>query len=391
MEFGGLVGGAPAARNRVALARRAATAYTDAMLQPPVEPSSIGPLDDRSREIFRHVVEAYLSSGLPLGSRNLARQLSIQLSPASIRNVMSDLEHLGLIYAPHVSAGRLPTQQGLRYFVDGFLEAGAPGEEDRASIEAQIARDGGETRGVDGVLTEASQLLSGLAHGAGVVIATKGDVRLKHIEFVRLDANRALVVLVGDNDEVENRILDLPPGMTTSALVEAGNWINAHLAGRTLAEARKVVGERLRAARRELDGLAQGLIDKGLAVWAGTGGDAAPQLIVHGRSRLLSGFQEGADLDRLAHLFDEMESSKGLAQLLELAEDGEGVRIFIGSENKLFSLSGSSVVIAPYRDGEQRVLGAVGVIGPTRLNYARIVPVVDYTAQVVGRMLRRTP
>ena len=354
-------------------------------IQPTIET-----LDDRSREIFRHVVEAYLQTGLPLGSRNLSRQLSIQLSPASIRNVMSDLEHLGLIYAPHVSAGRLPTQQGLRYFVDGFLELGAPDPQDRASIETQIKGEAGTdgAPSVERLLGEASQLLSGLAQGAGVVIAAKGDVHLKHVEFVRLDANRALVVLVGERDEVENRILDLPPGMTTSTLQQASNWINAHLAGRTLAEARRTVEDRRAQTRSELDALAQTLVDRGLAVWSGTASEAAPQLIVHGRSRLLSGMAEGADLDRLAHLFDELESSEGLAQLLELTEDGEGVRIFIGSENKLFSLSGSSVVIAPYRDAERGILGAVGVIGPTRLNYGRIVPVVDYTATVVGRMLR---
>ena len=357
------------------------------MIQPPIEPGLHG-LDDRSREIFRHIVEAYLGTGLPLGSRNLSRQLSMALSPASIRNVMSDLEHLGLIYAPHVSAGRLPTEAGLRYFVDGFLEFGAPTGEDRASIEAQVRAE--HSGGIETVLAEASQMLSGLAEGAGLVIATKSDVRVRHIEFVRLEATRALVVLVGEDDRVENRIIDLPPGLSASTLVEAGNWLNANVAGRTLAEARTAIAARRKAARHELDQLGQTLVDQGLAVWAGAGREASPQLIVHGRSRLLQQIGPGEDLDRLRHLFDELESSEGLVQLLDLTEEGHGVRIFIGSENKLFSLSGSSVVVAPYRDEGGGVLGAVGVIGPTRLNYARIVPVVDYTAQIVGRMLSRT-
>ncbi|MEL6503017.1 MAG: heat-inducible transcriptional repressor HrcA [Pseudomonadota bacterium] len=346
-----------------------------------------GQLDDRSRAIFRSIVETYLETGVPLGSRNLARQLEISLSPASIRNVMSDLEHLGLIYAPHISAGRLPTELGLRYFVDGFMELGDLSKDERAGIEAQVLASRNEGS-VESVLTEASQLLSGLTQGAGLVIAGKSDVRLKHIEFVRLEATKALVVLVGENDTVENRILDLPPGMTASTLVQASNFLNAHIAGRTLSEARLIIQQRLEAARHELDELTQSLVDQGLATWAGQSKNQAPQLIVRGRSQLLKNIDAQNDLERLQHLFDEMETREGLLQLLDLAETGEGVKIFIGSENKLFSLSGSSVVVAPYRDSEQRIIGAVGVIGPTRLNYARIVPMVDFTAQVVSRLLR---
>lgn len=344
-------------------------------------------LDTRSRDIFRRIVETYLETGEPLGSRNLARQLEISLSPASIRNVMSDLEHLGLIYAPHVSAGRLPTEIGLRYFVDGFMEIGDLSMAERTSIEAQV-KAASLNKTVDSMLTEASQLLSGLTQGAGLVIAGKSDVRLKHIEFVRLEATKALVVLVGENDTVENRILDLPPGLTASTMVEASNYLNAHIAGRTLGEARRVILERFQGAKNELDDLARSLVDQGLATWAGSATNQMPQLIVRGRSNLLENIDAQNDLDRLRHLFDEMETKEGLMQLLDLAETGEGVKIFIGSENKLFSLSGSSVVVAPYRDSDQRIIGAVGVIGPTRLNYARIVPMVDYTAQVVSRLLR---
>ena len=343
-------------------------------------------LDDRSREIFRTVVETYLETGEPLGSRNLSRQLSIALSPASIRNVMSDLEHLGLIYAPHVSAGRLPTEQGLRYFVDGFMEIGNLTAQERSGIDAKV-KDAAQGETVDSMLTQASQLLSGLTQGAGLVIAGKSDVRLKHIEFVRLEATKALVVMVGENGNVENRILDLPLGLSASTLVEASNYLNAHIAGRTLSEARTAISARLLSARSELDELSKALVDQGLATWAGATSNNQPQLIVRGRSNLLESISAQEDLVRLRHLFDELETKEGLMQLLDLAEEGEGVKIFIGSENKLFSLSGSSVVVAPYRDSDQRIIGAVGVIGPTRLNYARIVPMVDYTAQVVSRIL----
>ncbi len=299
---------------------------------------------------------------------------------------MCDLEHLGLIYAPHVSAGRLPTEIGLRYFVDGFLEFGGLTTEERSSIETQV-KAAAINKTVDSVLTEASQLLSGLTQGAGLVIAGKADVRLKHIEFIRLEATKALVVMVGETGSVENRILDLPPGLAASTLTEASNYLNAHIAGRTLSEARQAIASRLSAAQNELDELAKVLVDQGLATWAGAASNQMPQLIVRGRSNLLEGPELEQNLDRLRHLFDELETKEGLMQLLDLAEEGEGVKIFIGSENKLFSLSGSSVVVAPYRDSDQRIVGALGVIGPTRLNYARIVPMVDYTAQVVGRLL----
>ena len=349
-------------------------------------------LDARSRDVFRRIVEGYLSSGEAVGSRTISRAIEPQLSAATIRNVMSDLEHLGLVYAPHVSAGRMPTQMGLRWFVDGLMQVGNLSDDERRAIEGQL-RGGQSVSGdtsVDTLLTEASQLLSGMARGAGLVIAGKGDERLRHIEFIRLEATRALVVTVGQSGQVENRIIELPAGMTASTLQEAANYLNAHAAGRTLAEARAVVAERLREARGEIDELAQSLVDQGLAVWGGegsgrNGGRSPAQLIVRGRSNLLGG---EADVERLRSLFDELETKEGLAQLLDLTEEGEGVKIFIGSENKLFSLSGSSVVVAPYRDGDSRIVGAVGVIGPTRLNYARIVPMVDYTAQLVGRLLR---
>ena len=348
-----------------------------------VSPPPITDLDERSRDVFRRIVDGYLEHGEATGSRTLSRDMPV--SPATIRNVMSDLEHLGLIYAPHVSAGRLPTELGLRMFVDGLMEIGDLDARERERIESQIGAGGGPD-GKSSVLTRASTLLSGLAHGAGVVVSAKHDERLKHVEFVRLDATQALVVLVGASGAVENRLIDLPPGLSAGALTEASNWLNAHVAGRTIKEAQAAVAERLTSARGEIDAIAQGLVDQGLAVWSGEREGASPQLIVRGRANLL---EDGpnTDLDRLRQLFDELETKEGLAQLLDLTEVGEGVKIFIGSENKLFSLSGSSIVVAPYRDADRRIIGAVGVIGPTRLNYARIVPVVDYTAQLVGRLL----
>ncbi|MBB3999680.1 heat-inducible transcriptional repressor HrcA [Aureimonas pseudogalii] len=343
-------------------------------------------LDERSREVFRLIVDTYLDSGEPVGSRNLSRLLTSALSPASIRNVMADLEALGLIYAPHVSAGRLPTEIGLRFFVDAFLEVGDIAERERAEIEEKV-RDLGDRRPVETLLTEASQLLSGLSRGAGIVLAAKSDIRLKHIEFVRLDPERALVVLVGENGEVENRVLELAPGTTASQLVEASNFLNAHVVGRTLREARERVEALKEDTARALDALSRTMVDAGLAVWSGAGAGQPSRLIVRGRANLLESVTAAQDLERLRHLFDDLETKSSIMDLIDLTEAGNGVRIFIGSENKLFSMSGSSMVIAPYSDSDERIVGAVGVIGPTRLNYRRIVPMVDYTARLVSRLL----
>jgi heat-inducible transcriptional repressor len=344
---------------------------------------SLAQLNERSRDIFRQIVESYLATGEPVGSRNLSRLISVPLSPASVRNVMQDLEQLGLVYAPHTSAGRLPTEMGLRFFVDALMQIGDLTEGDRKAIEAQVATAG---KSIEGVLNEASGLLSGLTHAAGVVLTTKSNVRLKHIEFVRLEPERALVVLVGEDSQVENRILNLPVGLPTSALTEASNFLNARLRGKTLAEAKAEVERALEASRAELDQLTQRIVADGLANWSG-GESEERKLIVRGHANLLDDLKALEDLERVRHLFDDLETKRGVADLLGRAERAEGVRIFIGSENKLFSLSGSSTIIAPYRDGSGRIVGVIGVIGPTRLNYARVIPTVDYTARVVSRLL----
>ncbi|MFD1329087.1 heat-inducible transcriptional repressor HrcA [Mycoplana ramosa] len=345
-------------------------------------------LDERSGEIFRRIVESYLEHGEPLGSRNLSRILPMSLSPASVRNVMSDLEALGLIYSPHVSAGRLPTQLGLRFFVDAFMQVGNISDEDRASIARHVHRPM-HGQSIETMMSEASQMLSGMSRGAGIVITAKNDPVLKHVEFIRLEPTKALVVLVGEHDQVENRIIELPAGTTNSQLTEAANFLNAHLAGSTIHEARTQLERLRREVRQELDLLSQDLVERGLAVWSGGSDESKPtRLIVRGRANLLEGLAGIEDVDRLRMLFDDLEKKDSLIELLNLAEAGSGVRIFIGSENKLFSLSGSSLIVAPYRDSEERIIGAVGVIGPTRLNYSRIVPMVDYTAQLMSRLSR---
>lgn len=344
-------------------------------------------LDARSRDIFRLIVDTYLRDGEPVGSRNLSRMLPSSLSPATVRNVMSDLEHLGLVYAPHVSAGRLPTQKGLRFFVDAFMEIGDLSEEERRVIEAQVKASGSDAS-LEHMLTEASQMLSGMSRGAGLVLAAKHETALKHIEFIQLEPTKALAVLVSQSGDVENRIVDLPAGVTAAQLHEASNFLNAHIRGKTLAEARSDIARLLEETRAALDTLSQDLVEKGLAVWAGADAGLPARLIVRGRANLLENLTAPDDIEMLKHLFDDLETKEGLVQLLNLAEEGSGVRIFIGSENKLFSLSGSSLVVAPYRDKDARVVGALGVIGPTRLNYARIVPMVDYTAQVLSRLMK---
>jgi heat-inducible transcriptional repressor len=343
-------------------------------------------LNARSQDIFRKIVERYLETGTPVGSRDLSRMLAVGLSPASVRNVMADLEDLGLIAAPHTSAGRQPTQQGLRFFVDALLEVGAVDEAERSQIARQMEGQSGK---VEDLLTEASSLLSGLSHGAGVVIAAKSDMVLKHIEFVRLDAAQAMAILVGQDGTVENRVVPLPPGLTASALTQASNYLASIAVGKTLAEARAAVKAHRAERVAELDELTQNLVDTGLATLSGGSNAQTPTVIVRGRSNLLNDTMESAELDRIRRLFDELERQEGLIELLGDAEQADGVRIFIGSENKLFSLSGSSVILSPYKDANEKVIGALGVIGPTRLNYARIVPVVDYTAQAISAIMAR--
>ncbi|TFI56702.1 heat-inducible transcriptional repressor HrcA [Sphingomonas parva] len=339
-------------------------------------------LSERAREVFRLVVENYLGAGTPVASRTISRLPGINLSPASIRNVMQDLEEAGLLSHPHTSAGRVPTETGLRLFVDGMMQAAEPSAEERAAIEARLARGGGP---IEDALAAATSALSGLSACAGIVLVPKREPVLRQLGFVQLSPHQALAVMVGSEGSVENRVVDLPPGITASALAEVGNYVSSRLSGLTLQQARTRLGEEIRVGKAALDSAARELIDRGLAIWSEDGAKR-PVLIVRGQANLLDQ-GAAADLERVRQLLEELEDKEEIVRLLDSARAGQGMKIFIGSENKLFALSGSSVIAAPYRGGDGKVVGVVGVIGPTRLNYARVVPMVDFTAQALSRLM----
>ncbi|MEM6850517.1 MAG: heat-inducible transcriptional repressor HrcA [Pseudomonadota bacterium] len=340
-------------------------------------------LDERARDIFRRLVETYLDTGEPVGSRTLSRE-GVPLSAASIRNVMADLTDMGLLYAPHTSAGRLPTDSGLRLFVDAMMETGDPTSSERHAIEHQLA---GTERSFDDALAEISQTLSGLTNTAALVTTVKTDTPLKHLEFVATSPGQALVVMVAEDGQVENRIVETPAGLPPASLIEAGNFLNARLRGRTLSEARAEILREIEQERNEIDELTARLVAAGIAERS-EDANRTSTLMIRGRANLLEPDAPKEDLARVRMLFDDLERKQDVIHLLQAAADGEGVRVFIGSENPLFSLSGSSVVFAPFRNEKQRVVGVLGVIGPTRLNYGRVVPVVDYTAEAVSRLLK---
>ena len=342
---------------------------------------SIVELSDRARDIFRLVVEAYVDSGQPVGSRTIAKTSSLNLSPASIRNVMQDLEEAGLLAAPHTSAGRIPTESGLRLFVDGIMQAAEPSAQERAAIEGLIDKSGP----IEEAISNATAALSGLSACAGIVLVPKEEPVLRQLAFVPLSPRQALAVLVGADGHVENRVIDLPAGIAPSALNEVANYVSARLSGLTLSEAQARLGEEIRAGRAALDSTAQQLVEQGLAVWSEDGA-RRPVLIVRGQANLIDP-AAAADLERVRQLLGELEGKEEIARLLDRARAGSGMKIFIGSENELFALSGSSVIAAPYRGPDGKVVGVVGVIGPTRLNYARVVPMVDFTAKALSRLM----
>ena len=344
--------------------------------------SAIAELSERSREIFRHVVEAYVETGDPVGSRTLARRLSSALSPATIRNVMADLQDAGLLYAPHTSAGRLPTDAGLRLFVDGLLELGALSKTEQADIEHRCRASG---RSLEEALADASQTLSGLSHCTSLVLAPKTESTLKHIEFVPLSSGRALVVMVAESGLVENRVIDLPLGMPPSSLIEATNYLNARLVGRSLKEAREAVTREIEDGRAQIDRMTSELVARGLATWAGD--QPSGYLIVRGQANLLENVTEMAELERVRSLLQTLETKETMLRLLDRTGSADGVQIFIGSGNDLFNVAGCSMIVAPFAAQGEKIVGAIGVIGPARLNYARIIPMVDFTAKVIGRLL----
>ena len=340
-------------------------------------------MNDRSREVFQRVVEGYLQSGEPVGSRTLTRSLSENLSAATVRNVMQDLEYLGLLDSPHISSGRIPTQMGLRMFVDGLLEVDGLEITDREKLDGTINENSND---IVGALDKIGSALSGITQGASLVLSPKQESEIEHIEFVSLAHDRALVVLVFSNGHVENRLFKPPLGQTPSSLKEAANFLNSIMQGRTLSQAKEIIKQEISIRRQELDSLAAELVENGVVFWEAKG-DRQERLIVRGRANLLESEAEEEELERIRLLFNDLERKQDIAEFLDLTEQSDGVRIFIGSENKLFSLSGSSLVVSPYMNSEKKVIGAVGVIGPTRLNYGRIVPIVDYTAQLVGKLI----
>lgn len=334
-------------------------------------------LDERAREIFRHIVESYMAHGDPVGSRTLSR--NFDLSPATIRNVMADLEDLGLLEAPHISAGRLPTTQGLRYFVDGILEKGSLSEAERRALESQYQ----ETDSVEGMMDQASRILSGLSSSAGLVVAPKADKAIRYIEFVSLAPTRALVIIVPEDGMVENRVMPLPPGITPDILKQASNFLSERLYGKTFGEMRETIKAEIAARRGELGGLMGKIVEEGLAMQTGDG-----TLIVRGTSKLLDQSSLN-DLERVRLLMEQLEAKETAAKLLEEAGQADGVKIFIGAENPVFGGTGHSLILTPYRGGTGSFVGAIGVIGPTRLDYAKIIPSVSFMAEMIGRNIRK--
>jgi heat-inducible transcriptional repressor len=347
------------------------------------KPSAVTELNDRSREVFRLIVETYVETGEAVGSRTLSRISGLDLSPATIRNVMADLQDAGLLYSPHTSAGRLPTDAGLKLFVNGILELGGLSSEDREDIDAMCA---GAGRSVEEALSEATAALSGLSQCASIVLAPKHEAPLKHIEFVSLGTGRALVVMVSETGVVENRIIETPLGVPTSTLVEAGNYLTRRLTGRTIAEARAEILAEIEAQRAQLDSLASDLVERGMAHWSG-GSLQQGYLIVRGQANLLGNIKALDDLEKVRELFQALEAKETLERLLELTHAADGMQVFIGADNALFGHAGCSLVVAPFADSGEHIVGAIGVIGPTRMNYARIVPMVDYTSKLLRRVV----
>jgi heat-inducible transcriptional repressor len=337
-------------------------------------------LNKRAREVLRLIVDAYVETGEPVGSRAISRKLGMNLSPATIRNVMADLEEVGLLHAPHTSAGRLPTDAGLRLFVHGLLQVGHLSDDERQTINGRASAAG---RSLPEMLGEATAVLSGLSGCTGLVIAPKTDRPLKHLEFVNLGPGRTLIVMVTEDGVVENRVIETPLGIPAASLVMASNYLSSRLIGRTIDEGRAAILAEIETAKTQLDALTAGLVEAGLAIRS-IGTD---QLIVRGQSNLLDDIGGRADVARIRALFEALETKDSMLKLLEAANRAEGVQIFIGSENDLFAHAGCSMIITPYMNSREQVVGAIGVIGPTRLNYARIIPMVDYTAKVIGRLL----
>jgi heat-inducible transcriptional repressor len=339
-------------------------------------------LNPRSRSILRILVDSYVSTGQAMGSRTLSAQLAgilgMELSPATIRNAMAELEEAGLLYSPHTSAGRLPTEAGLRLFVNSLMEVRPIDTALQAELEKQM-----DLPHLPNALEKASMALSSLSQCAGLVAAPKIDRPFKQIEFVSLTSTRILAVWEALDGNVENRIIDTEMPITASDLQRASNYLNRHLHGRTLSEARLTIQAEIMKRQHELDALTINLVEQGLII----PGSEPGLLIVRGQAHLLNDVKEIGELDRLRKLFTTLEQRETMLQLIEQTGNADGVQIFIGSENPLFDHSGCAMVLAPYKNSQQQVIGAIGVIGPARLNYNRIIGMVDYTAKILSGVL----
>lgn len=335
-------------------------------------------LNQRSQDIFRLIVDAYLETGVPVGSRTLSKLLVDGLSPATIRNVMQDLEDMGLLYAPHTSAGRLPTEHGLRLFVDGLMEVANLDAADKQQIEA--LQRGHST---EQVYADASSMLAGLSSCAGVVLTPTAEKPIKSIQFTLLSPGQALVIVVGADGSLENRLMQVPLDVSTSTLLTASNYLNDRLSGRTLAEAKKQILDDIQNNKSTLDRLTAAVVAQGLASTPDNGGT----LVVRGTAQLLNDVKAIEELTRIRKLFEALEKQETILKLLDAAQTANGIRIFIGAENQIFGDAGLSMIVSPYKDSQKRVVGAIGVIGPTRVNYGRIVPIVDYTSQILARLV----
>lgn len=342
-------------------------------------------LNPRSQTILRLVVDSYVRHGAAVGSSSLsgdlARMLGRELSPATIRNAMAEMEEAGILYSAHTSAGRLPTDAGLRLFVDHLLEVRTTDADIQAEMEQHL--DIGH-HSLPHALEKASTALSSLSQCAGLVAAPKKDRPFKQVEFVSLSSTQALVVWVAGDGSVENRLITVDPAIKPSDLQKAADYMNRHLYGKTLSQARSQIRDDIAHHRHALDSLTQNLVEQGLVI----PNEETGLVIVRGQAHLLNDIKEVAELERLRKLFATLEHHETLLNLVEETGRSDGVQIFIGAQSHLFDHSGCAMIVAPYKNTQQHVIGAIGVIGPARMNYGRIIPMVDFTAKLLSGALQ---
>lgn len=346
-------------------------------------------LSSRSKEIFSALVDAYIETGEAVGSRLLAKRAPCALSSATIRNIMADLEEAGLLYAPHTSAGRIPTEAGLSFFVDSLLEC-SDFEDDTAiehTLEERLSEEAASGGEVDEVLEQATALLSGLSQYAGIVLSPKTDSILKRIEFVTLSPTQLLVVILSNTGHVENRLIPYDRNLTPEQLKQLSNYLSTYLEGKTLVEGLAWVQAELKKQQHRFTKEATRLVQQGLETWSRA--HKPSSLILKGQANLLDAVEERNELDPIRNLFEAIETKQTMVHLLEATSNAEGIQVFIGSENPNFNVAGCSLVAASYRSADNRIVGALGVIGPSNMHYRQVIPLVSCTAKVINRLLKR--